>query len=182
MRREFARALFHRSAVEAGNLLGPTVWIVVPAAVGLAFILFAANGFTWDWLVLLGALLSYPTLFVAAFVYRFVCNVRNPDQNPEWLLQPSRVTDEGFIVAIKSKIGAPHVEAHRCRIRHPSGEVLEAVERRAGSGHTFFFDYPRDFGNATQAVTGRYEIAWSLPGKRGKWTEVLRGTDWISFE
>jgi hypothetical protein len=135
--------------------------------------------------VLLTAAISYPILFLLAFLVKFVGNARHPDFHKEWLREPPwevRLSPPSFRVSIKSKIGAPYLERHCCRVRHPNGSTYEALADAPSSGFRFFLYYPSDFAAAAPPVTGCYEITWLLPGSSGKLREVIHHSERISFE
>jgi hypothetical protein len=54
------RAITRRSAAEARDELGPSAWVAIAGGVLVALVLYAASGFSWDWLVLLAGVIAYP--------------------------------------------------------------------------------------------------------------------------
>jgi hypothetical protein len=172
-----------RSFWDAHDVMGQKFLVIVPAALFAAFVPIIALGLKWDRNALgaiIAALLAYPTIFSLAFLDRFAANLRHPGENAEWLLEPPNLyrppADPSSVrFSIKSKIGAPYLASHACRVRHPNGETYEAVDETPGNGFRFFFDYPTQFAGAAPFVPGCYLIIWLLPrGPREKLREVLR--------
>jgi hypothetical protein len=78
------------------------------------------------------------------------------------------------------------VPAHRCTVRHPTGEIISvscedsavAIPTDLATAFQFIYggqnsDFPLD---APEPVSGRYEVTWELLFDRGPWREVCR--DW----
>lgn len=182
-----ARALIFRTSSETHRQLGPAAWIVVTAALIAALVIVAFGGFEWGettWLTLLAALVAYPVLFAVAFVFNLIRNARHPQVHAEWRVEQTQVWSQppGFRVAIRHRMGAPFLDGHCCRVRHPNGITYEAASLQPGQGFKLFFDYPSQFQGAAAAIGGQYEISWLLPGSSGKLREVVHHSELISFE
>lgn len=169
------RAIAARSAGDTGRHM-EIVWsgiVIALLVVAIAWIL----GLPVDKSALL-TVVACILVPCVVFPVHFVKNWRHPDDSDEWLAETPRLlpAEQGTAmrVSIRSKVGAPYLQAHQCRITAPDGVTREASNSQPGNGSRFYFVYPNDFNTPAVLTSGRHEIAWFVSASDRGPREVLR--------
>jgi hypothetical protein len=181
----YIREIAERSARDTADRLGRDVKLGIIVTLFVA-LLSAWRGLPWREVTVL-TVIAWASVLVGAFLLRFARNLRHPDQHESWTRQDSQIipyTDHTELRLTLEPTEPLYVGGSKCEITAPDGTVWS----EPGSGEEeprlvrrLYCVYPASFPGAPPLTSGAYKVRWLLGSKSGKWREILRHTERVSF-